>query len=138
MSRRFIPFSGSSRTIREEGQPSSLIRNNSHKREPIMDRHFRSRSNTSETQLVETIDIEQDFATFKQATIKHFKPEILYNKGSFSDKTKMIRKADEISLCVGDNSQEILPLIGKEICKQESQKEYKFIHIGLIIIGIKG
>ena len=131
-------FSGRSRILVENPNITTIT-----EQTRITGRNFLNRilhsSSSQETkvQLGQIIDLDRDVDTFRQNALRILNPRILYNVEKFSFGTGLNVHNREVMLEVKDSEFITIDLVSQEAIKEISKK-YKYIHLGLIIIGIKG
>ena len=88
---------------------------------------------TSRQQLKEVIDVDKEIQLFQQNKLKLLNAKTLYNEGMF-----IYRHYREEQMCViGENSCSI-NLISSDSLKEIIKLNMNLMHMGLIVIGIKG
>ena len=91
-----------------------------------------------DTNLEELIDPEQDYNRFQTHGLQLLKPELLYDKGYFENTTQFYRNSYETTIqCIKDQVK-VLNIISKEGEHNLKQRNFKFIHLGIIVVGVKG
>lgn len=120
-------------------------------RPAFLDRILR-RAKREDLQSDEVIDTNEDYETFADRGIGLLNPEVLYKTGFWTFRTGFFRHQREEQFRTGffrhhreeqvsclANDVVNLDLINKESTKTlVKNKEYRFMHIGLVVIGIKG
>ena len=99
-----------------------------------------SRRQTASTsqQLDEVIDVDKDIQIFQQNKLNLLNPKVLYSAGLFSQKALLYRHYREEQICVTGDDQKYLTLISPESSDEIQKRQMNLMHMGLIIIGLKG
>lgn len=98
----------------------------------ILNRKTKEKNNQ---QLEEIIDTDKDIQIFQQNQLNLLNPKVLYNTNS---KSQLYRHYREEQLSVLGKNSVSLPLINAESIKEIKLVKKDLMHIGLIVIGIKG
>lgn len=108
-------------------------------RPAFLDRILR-REQREDLQSDEVRDTNEDYETFANRGFGLFNPEVLYKKtGFWTFGTGLFRHHREVQVSCLANDVVNLDLINKESTRTlVRNKEYKFMHLGLVVIGIKG
>ena len=131
-------FPGRSRTITDNSNITTIKEQTKFTGKNFLNRIFNtSTSQHKYVQLDEIIDLEKDVDFFRQNSLKLLNPKILYNVGKFSFNEGLYIHNREVMLEVKDSEFVTIDLVSQEAIKEIS-KRYKYIHLGLIVIGIKG
>ncbi|KAI8526938.1 hypothetical protein RHMOL_Rhmol12G0037700 [Rhododendron molle] len=86
-----------------------------------------------------TIDANEDYETFANRGLGLLNPEVLYKTGFWTSRTGFIRHHREVQVSCLANDVVNLDLIDKESTRTlVRNKEHRFMHLGLVVIGIKG
>ena len=133
MSKRFVIGLDKAKSI---GSSSSKELN---KVTPSLWDRWLSRKKEHKIVLSEVVDIEHDFQNFSQGKLKNIRPEILYEKGSWTSTSQLVTKCEENLVQVGDNEDKTLSFISeKEIARLQKRNGAVIAHIGMLIVGVKG
>ena len=95
-----------------------------------------SRQNIGQ-QLDEVIGVDKDIQIFQQNSLRLLNPKVLYSAGIFSQKAQLYKHYREEQMCVIKNSHH-LSLISSDSTKEILRTNMNLMHMGLIVIGIKG
>ncbi|KAK8957539.1 hypothetical protein KSP39_PZI001120 [Platanthera zijinensis] len=90
-----------------------------------------------ETVLEEVLDVEQDLVLYNNHQISLLNPKVLYHVGRFNFNTQLLRINREEELLV-TNFPNNIKLISQNTISQIKQTDKKLVHLGLIVIGLKG
>ena len=93
---------------------------------------------SSSHQLDELIDVDRDIEIFKQNKLKLLNPQVLYNTGFFSSTAHLYRHYREEQLSVSEDDSENINLISKESMQEIQKRRMNLMHMGLVVIGLKG
>lgn len=99
--------------------------------------HNSSRPSSSH-QLDKLIDVDRDIEIFKQNKLKLLNPQVLYNTGFFSSTAHLYMHYREEQLSVSENDSESINLISKEFMQEIQKRRMNLMHMGLVVIGLKG
>ena len=102
----------------------------------IIRRGLGANSNEQIIQLEEEIDLHRNINLYNQHQLDILNPRILYQTGMLNVNTILIRSSREESLRVVDNTVTI-HLFSPETIQKIKQSKKHFVHLGLVIIGIK-
>ena len=89
-------------------------------------------------QLSEVIDVDRDIQIFQQNQLKLLNPKTLYNIGQFSRTTQLYRHYREEQLSAIGTKVTTTNLINPEALRQIKNTGRTLMHMGLIVIGLKG
>ena len=136
-----IPFTGISRTITET---SRIVRDNPTRQETaigggilhrIASRH---RQENNIEQLEEIIDIDRDIKIYNNSNIDLLNPRILYRVGRLNlGRTGLIKTSREETLSVTTEPVNV-KLLSETTIRRLKQEGRRLIHLGMIVIGVKG
>ena len=121
-------FTGSSKTITSE---RSLIE------KPSFLGRFLARKKKLDITLEELIDVDRDLEIYTNHQITLLNPQILYKTPAISFNTQLLRINREEEILVTTEPIN-LRLISKESSRKIRQSGKRLLHLGLIVIGIKG
>ena len=128
MNNTVTPFSGTSRTISETKvkQENSFLQ------------RIKSRKDKEPIKLEEVVEINKDnYDLFIKKGLPSLKPEILYNNKKLI-KTGLIGvNKEEVVSCIDEQSIST-SLVSTETTSNLKQKGYKLVHIGCLVIAVKG
>jgi len=130
---RTIPFTGTSQTISGHNPVTESI--NHHP--GILDRFYR-RTNFQTIQLEQIVDIESNIDIGSNSRIDSLNPRQLYNLNwlsSYRTSLYRYRRIDDFHLL--DGRHEIIILILKQTGQQLLSTNRRYVHLGLIAIGVR-
>ena len=130
---RTIAFIGTSQTIWGHNPVTESI----NQRPGILDRFFR-RTNSQTRQLEQIVDIESNIDIRSNSMIDSLNPRQLYNLNWLSsDRTSLYRyrRIDDFNLPNGTH--EIIRLISEQTRWQLLNTNRRYVHLGLIAIGVR-
>ena len=97
-------------------------------------RRTQSTSNTLE----ELIDVENDLTVFSNDQLSILNPTTLYRSGIFRINTGLYRHHREEILSIPDGKQQVINLMTPGAIRELRRKNYRLIHLGLMVIGVRG
>lgn len=130
LSRTLQTALGPSRTLRTE-QPSSSW----------LDRFLRrgsSSNNTASQELEDIIDVENNLELFSNRQLNNLNPTILYRTNRLFSSNSIYRHQRTEALHLPSGREERLTLISPTSVNQLLQRQHNYIHLGMIVIGIRG
>lgn len=135
-----VPFAGRSRTItediRRERANTSKAKNKVSGN--ILDKLIRKKNN-QEIILEETLDVDKDIERFSHNTLGLLKPTEIYSKNKKEGKIKLYQHYRKTKISVISNEDtELISLIDKEGYDKLKQEKLNLMHLGLIVVGVKG
>lgn len=93
----------------------------------------------NQIRLETVIDIDSQVEAFRTNKLEVIKPEILYGKNHLLSKTQLYQHYREESICVVNEIDNVLlDLISDESYRKIARQKLCRIHLGLIVIGMKG
>jgi len=130
---RTIPFTGTSQTVSGHSPVTESI--NQHP--GILDRLFR-RTNSWTRQLEQIVDIESNIDIGSNSRIDSLNPRQLYNLNWLSSNRTSLYKYGRIDdFHLPDERHEIIRLILEQTGRQLLSTNRRYVHLGLIAIGIR-
>ncbi|PON45172.1 hypothetical protein PanWU01x14_261170 [Parasponia andersonii] len=135
-----IPFTGGSRTINEnssETGSSRIISRNTSSGTWLDNIMNRPSSSANSYRLEEVVDVDRDMQIFSDRQLNTLSPRTLYNQGRLSLGTLFRHHREEaISLRTGRELR--LNLITTEAAEALRRQGRQYVHLGLIVLGIRG
>lgn len=129
------PFSGTSRTITENPTTRTEITNNT-----FLGRIFRKGSSSNNSNTIKTseevIDLDHNLENYNARQISLLNPRTLYHVGPLNLATSLLRiNREEVLVTTGPVT---IPIISNESLKELRKTRKRLVHIGLIVVAIKG
>ncbi|GLT64484.1 hypothetical protein SLA2020_369750 [Shorea laevis] len=120
------------------GSPALDIGTRPNMNSSFLDRLLFRRRRRGNYELEDIIDMDRDLTIFSEQQLSGMNPRTLYSVGSLTRSTSLFRHRREVSLSVPDGQIINLPLISPEAASQLQRRDHNFIHLGLIVIGVRG
>ena len=128
-----VPFTGTSQTVSGHTQRSETIQQNP----SFLDRLLR-RTNQNTRQLEEIVDINNNIDVSTNDRINSLNPRQIYNLNWLStDRTSLYRYRRQDDFNLPDNQHQTIRLISEQTGRQLLAGRRRYVHFGLIMIGIR-
>lgn len=93
----------------------------------------------NEIRLETIIDVDKQIEGFRNNKLELINPNLLYGKNTIFSKSLLYQHYREESICVvNESDSEFLDLLNEQSYKKLAKEKLCRIHLGLIVIGIKG
>ena len=124
-------YSGPSRTF------TSITTERSNIKQPSFLGRLLTRKHKLKNTLEEIIDVDKDLEVYTNRQLNLWNPQILYKTNALNLNTQLLRINMEEEILVTTKPIN-LALVSKESIRKIKQSGKKLVHLGFIIIGIKG